>query len=123
MQVIKGFLILLLFLLSGDVLVTLLNLPISAGVAGMLLITLWFMLRGRMQEDVALASQPLIAVLAMLIMPGVVGVFFVAGRYADQWLAFVAALVVGTFLSVLTTLILMSRFTPKESVKDKDRSC
>ncbi|GAB2578339.1 CidA/LrgA family protein [Nitrincola alkalisediminis] len=123
MHVIKGFLILLLFLLSGDALVTLLNLPISAGVAGMLLITLWFMLRGRMQEDVALASQPLIAVLAMLIMPGVVGVFFVAGRYADQWLAFVAALVVGTFLSVLTTLILMSRFTPKEPTKDEDRSC
>lgn len=110
MTVIKGFLILLLFLLLGDVIVTTLHLPVSPGVIGMMMVTFWLLLRGRMQDDLAAVSQPLIALLAMLIMPGVVGVFFVVGDYAQYWLAALLALVVGTMLSVLTTLWLMSRF-------------
>ena len=39
MAVMRGFLWLLGFLLLGDVLVTLTGLPVSAGVAGMLLLT------------------------------------------------------------------------------------
>ena len=65
-------------------------------------------------EDIAAASQPLIGLLAMLIMPGVVGVFFVADDFAGQWLAVAVALVGGTLASVLTTLLLMRRFMPPE---------
>ena len=43
-----------------------------------------------------------------LIMPGVVGVFFSADQFSGQWLAVAGALLVGTFLSVLTTLLLMA---------------
>lgn len=120
MTVIKGFLILLLFLLLGDVIVTSLQLPVSAGVIGMMLVTLWLLMRGRMQNDLAAVSQPLIALLAMLIMPGVVGVFFVVGDYAQYWLAALLALVVGTMLSVLTTLWLMSRLMPTAKKPETD---
>lgn len=120
MTVIRGFLSLLLFLLLGEALVTLLHLPLSSGVAGMLLLTLWLLLRGGMDDTIAAAAQPLISVLALLIMPGVVGVFFVAGEYADQWLAVAAALVLGTLLSVATTLWLMQRFTPPLSEAQDD---
>lgn len=114
MNVVKGFLYLLGFLLVGEVLVTLLGLPISAGVIGMLLLTGWLIFRGRLHEDIAAISQPLIMLLAMLIMPGVVGVFFVLGDYAQYWLAALLALVLGTCLSVLTTLWLMSRMMPRQ---------
>lgn len=118
MSVIKGFLFLLGFLLLGDVLATLFNLPISAGVLGMLCLTFWLLVRGRMQEDLQAVAQPLIGLLALLIMPGVVGVFFVAGDYLDQWLAIFLALVIGTCLSVFTTLVLMSKLTPTESKQE-----
>jgi putative effector of murein hydrolase LrgA (UPF0299 family) len=45
----------------------------------------------------------------MLIMPGVVGVFFILNELAGQWLAIVAALLLGTLLSVFTTLWLLTR--------------
>ncbi len=119
MNVIKGFLYLLGFLLFGDILVTLLGLPISAGVIGMLLLTGWLLFRGRMHDDIAAISQPLITLLALLIMPGVVGVFFVLGDYSQYWLAALLALVLGTLLSVLTTLWLMSRMMPRQSQQEQ----
>ncbi|MCA1768820.1 MAG: CidA/LrgA family protein [Halomonas sp.] len=116
MAVLRGFLWLLGFLLLGDILATLAGLPVSAGVIGMLLLTAWLMIRGTVSADIAAAAQPLIGVLAMLIMPGVVGVFFILGTLAGQWLAILAALVGGTLLSVFTTLWLMRRLMGKESL-------
>ena len=69
----------------------------------------------------ATASQALIPLLAMLIMPGVVGVFFVIDEFAGHWTAVMIALGVGTFLSVLTTLWLMLRFMPKEADSGDER--
>jgi len=109
MAVLRGFLWLLGFLLLGDALVTLAGLPVSAGVAGMLLLGAWLMLRGTVSADIAAAAQPLIGVLAMLIMPGVVGIFFMLDALAGQWTAILSALVLGTLLSVFTTLWLMRR--------------
>lgn len=109
MPLLRGFLWLTGFWLAGESLVVLLDLPVSAGVVGMLLMTAMLMLRGGRLSDIAAASQPLIGLLAMLIMPGVVGVFFVADEFAGQWLAVAVALVVGTLASVLTTLLLMRR--------------
>ncbi|WP_192037348.1 CidA/LrgA family protein [Halomonas sp. YLGW01] len=114
MAVLRGFLWLTAFWLAGRTLVVLLDLPISAGVVGMLLMTAMLMLRGGRLSDIAAASQPLIGLLAMLIMPGVVGVFFVADEFAGQWLAVAVALVGGTLASVLTTLLLMRRCIPAE---------
>lgn len=113
MPVLRGFLWLLGFLLLGDAAVTLAGLPVSAGVAGLLLLTAWLMLRGGVNADIAAAAGPLIAVLAMLIMPGVVGVFFILDTLSGQWLAILAALVGGTLLSVFTTLWLMRRLMGK----------
>ncbi|WP_168709069.1 CidA/LrgA family protein [Onishia niordana] len=112
MALLRGFLWLTGFWLAGESLVVLLDLPISAGVVGMLLLTIALLLRIGRLEDIAAASQPLIGLLAMLIMPGVVGVFFVADEFAGQWLAVAVALVGGTLASVLTTLLLMRRCMP-----------
>ena len=114
MPALRGFLWLVGFLLCGETLVWALALPVSPGVVGMLLLTLWLALRGRGSHDIQAASQPLIAVLAMLIMPGVVGIFFIADEFAGQWLAVAAALLLGTLASVVTTLWLMLRFMPTE---------
>lgn len=108
----RGFLWLTGVWLAGETLVVLLDLPVSAGVVGMLLMTALLMLRIGRLDDIAAAGQPLIGLLAMLIMPGVVGVFFLADDFAGQWLAVAVALMGGTLASVLTTLLLMRRCMP-----------
>ncbi|MDS1308654.1 CidA/LrgA family protein [Marinobacter xiaoshiensis] len=107
MSMLRGFLILVVFFLFGEALRALFLLPVSGGVLGMILMTLSLMLRGRVSDDLASASQALISVLVLLIMPGVVGVFFLASQFSGQWLAVSVALLLGTFLSVLTTLLVM----------------
>lgn len=112
MAELRGFLWLMGFLLIGEIAVALLYLPFSAGVTGLVLLTLFFIASGQLNSDIAAASQPLIGLLAMLIMPGVVGVFFIADQFAGQWLAVGGALTLGTLLSVASTLWLMRRLMP-----------
>ncbi|WP_110684823.1 CidA/LrgA family protein [Salinicola aestuarinus] len=112
MQVLRGFLWLLVGLLFGQSVVPWLPVALPAGVVGMLALTLVFLLRGGIDADIAAVSQPLIGMLALLIMPGVVEIFFVAGRFADQAAAILVALLVGTLASVASTLWLLKRCLP-----------
>ena len=109
MPALRGILWLIGFLMIGDALVTLTGLPVSAGVAGMLLLTAWLVLHSGGFDDIAAAARPLIAALALLIMPGVVGIFFMLDELAGQLVAILAALLLGTLLSVFTTLWLLRR--------------
>lgn len=121
MSMLRGFLILVVFFLFGEALRALFLIPVSGGVLGMILVTFTLMLRGRVSDDLASASQALISVLVLLIMPGVVGIFFLASHFSGQWLAVSAALLLGTFLSVLTTLLLMKymlRLTARSRAND-----
>ncbi len=107
MPMLRGFLTLLLFLILGEGLRFVFNWPVSGGVIGMLLLTSWLMLTGGASDALANASQQLISILILLIMPGVVGVFFLGDRFDGQWIAVVVGLIAGTFLSVLTTLLVL----------------
>lgn len=109
MPVLSGFLWLISYWLIGEVVIHFTALPISSGVIGMLLLCATLAVRGRVPTNIAAAAQPLIALLAMLIMPGVVGVFFIVGDLAGQWTAILIALILGTLLSVFTTLWLLKR--------------
>lgn len=115
MPILRGFLTLILLFLLGESVRVILLLPVSGGVLGMMAMTLTLMIKGGVSDELAAASQSLISVLVLLIMPGVVGVFFLADEFQGQWLAVGAALLVGTFLSVLTTLMLMKYLVREES--------
>lgn len=108
MSMLRGFLTLVLCFMLGEALRLVFLIPVSGGVLGMILMTITLMLKGSVSDDLTTASQGLISVLVLLIMPGVVGVFFSADQFSGQWLAVAGALLVGTFLSVLTTLLLMT---------------
>lgn len=109
MPALNGFLWLLLCWLAGELIVHFTGMPISSGVIGMLLLCAALALRGRVPASLAAAAQPLIALLAMLIMPGVTGVFFMIDQLAGQWSAILTGLIAGTLLSVITTLWLLQR--------------
>ncbi|MCW4153917.1 MULTISPECIES: CidA/LrgA family protein [Halomonadaceae] len=109
MPALSGLLWLIGYWLLGEVVIHFSGLPISSGVVGMLLMCATLVVIGRVPSSIAAAAQPLIGLLAMLIMPGVVGVFFILDELAGQWLAILAALLLGTLLSVITTLWLLKR--------------
>lgn len=113
MSMLRGFLVLVLFYILGESIRLLLALPVSGGVLGMMVMTFTLMMKSSVSDELASASQGLISILVLLIMPGVVGVFFMTDQFAGQWLAVAAALLVGTFLSVLTTLLMMKLVTRK----------
>ena len=70
MPMLRGFLVLVLFFILGESVRLLLALPVSGGVLGMVVITFTLMLKGNVSDDLARASQGLISVLVLLIMPG-----------------------------------------------------
>lgn len=107
MAILRGFLILTGFFLAGEMVRASLALPFSGGVLGMLGLVLWLMMRGRVSDGLASASQSIISVLVLLIMPGVVGIFFNAQAFNGYWVAILLALTLGTILSVISTLLLM----------------
>ncbi|TGN38070.1 CidA/LrgA family protein [Marinobacter confluentis] len=107
MEILRGFLILIGFFLAGELTRLGLGLPFSGGVLGMLGLVLFLMARGRASEGLAAASQSIISVLVLLIMPGVVGIFFNVQAFNGYWIAILSALILGTLLSVVSTLLLM----------------
>ncbi|HLT13751.1 MAG TPA: CidA/LrgA family protein [Marinobacter sp.] len=109
MVMLRGFLVLVVFFLIGEALRLFVGLPVSGGVLGMVLVTFTLMVRGRVSDELAEASRGLISVLVLLITPGVVGVFFIVDQFAGHWTTVVVALVLGTLLSVVTTLLLMKQ--------------
>ncbi|BCB06161.1 hypothetical protein HVE01_36530 [Vreelandella venusta] len=109
MPALNGLLWLISYWLIGEVVIHFSGLPFSSGVVGMLLLCATLGVLGRVPSSLAAAAQPLIALLAMLIMPGVVGVFFILDELAGQWFAILIALLLGTLLSVITTLWLLQR--------------
>lgn len=84
MTLLRGFLWLLGFQLLGQLVVEALALPVSHAMAGLLLLLAWLLVNRGLSDSVATASQALIPLLAMLIMPGVVGVFFVIDEFAGH---------------------------------------
>lgn len=107
MEILRGFLVLIGFFLAGELVRLGLGLPFSGGVLGMLGLVLYLIVRGRASEGLASASQSIISVLVLLIMPGVVGIFFNAQAFNGYWIAILSALALGTLLSVISTLLLM----------------
>lgn len=104
---ILGMFILFAFLILGEAISYLLQLPVHGAAIGMLMITLWLMIRGSVSDELATASQQLISSLVLFVVPGVVGVFFLGEQFKGEWLSLGLALGVGTLLSVLTSLLLV----------------
>ncbi len=114
----RGYFLLVLFLLIGESLSFVFAWPVSGGILGMILMTLWLTASEAENTDVKAASQQLISILVVMILPGVVGVFFIGGQFEGQWLAVGVALVLGTLASVVTTFALMMALTPDASEAD-----
>lgn len=105
----QGILVLLLFLLLGDTLVALANLPVPGAVVGMLLLWLALHVKNGPSEPLRQTSLTLLQYLSLLFLPAGVGLFFLPPHIQQHWPAVLAAIVLATFISMLFSGWLIKR--------------
>ena len=111
MNMLRGFTVLLLFQLAGEVMVTLLLLPVPGPVFGMGLLLLYLVARSRDDEELEAASNTLLKHLSLLFVPAGVGVIVHVSRIEQEWFAIGVALIASTLLTLIVTAWLMSLLT------------
>lgn len=118
LKMLQGFLVLLSFLLAGDIVVYLLALPLPAPVLGMAMLLAWLGWRQR-EVPVSLqqASSGILQYLSLLFVPAGVGVILHLQRLADEWVAIVGAVLVGTLISVGLSALFLNRFVRRGAAK------
>ncbi|AOS96254.1 hypothetical protein AUP74_00787 [Microbulbifer aggregans] len=115
-----GALVLLACERLGDVLAQWLALPVPGAVLGMVLLLFGLMVYGSVPRGLAEVSGLLLRSLALLFLPAAVGVFFLHGFSAADWLALLAATTIGTLTSFLVTALLLRRLLGQGNAGEAD---
>lgn len=89
--------------LAGEVTVLFTGIPVPGPVLGMLLLLGWLFLRGGVPESVGRVADTLLAHLSLLFVPAGVGILVHWERMRGQWAAILAALVIGTLVTLAIT--------------------
>ncbi|CAH0991859.1 hypothetical protein SIN8267_01974 [Sinobacterium norvegicum] len=95
----KGLFVIFGCLLIGEALKETLNIPVPAGVLGMIVFFIGLIVVGGVGDDIAAVSDGLIKHLTLMFLPSSVGIFFLDSRFDDQWPAIIGACVLGTLLA------------------------
>lgn len=98
-----GLSVIFLALVGGEFVRQLFDLPIPSVVLGMLLLTLWCVVRGKAELRVAQASEGLLRYLGILFVPAGVGLIELGDRLEAQGLAMMVTIMLSTLLTLLTT--------------------
>ncbi len=106
--------------LAGELLVTLLALPLPGPVVGMVLLFVGLLVRRGVPAPLAATSGALLDNLALLFVPAGVGVLLHLPRLAESWAAVSAALIVSTALTLLVTGWAMSLLAPPRAEDRRD---
>ena len=99
----QTFAVLLIFQLIGEALAQVLSLSIPGPVIGLTLLIAAMTARPRLAQDLRDGAQALLQHLSLLFVPAGVGVMLHAGRVAEEWPAILAALVLGTVITLAVT--------------------
>ncbi len=97
--------------LIGELLVTVLNLPLPGPVAGMILLFGFLLVKGEIPEPLAHLSDTLLNNLSLLFVPAGVGVMLHFELLGTELIPLSVALVVSTLLTIAVSALLMVWFT------------
>ncbi len=115
MSLINGLLILLVCQCAGEAIKAYFGLSLPGPVLGMFILFIGLMLYRDVPEAVAKSSRTLIPLLGVMFLPAATGLFFLGSQYSDQWPAIIAAVVVGSLLSLIFNGLLMTFLARKRS--------
>lgn len=102
---VAAFAVLLVFQLVGEVAVQLLGLPLPGPLVGMLLLFGALVARGSLPESLAGAATGLLSHLMLLFIPAVTGVMMYFDRIGREWLALLAACILGAAITLAVTAL------------------
>ncbi|ERS90995.1 murein hydrolase transporter LrgA [Marinobacter sp. C1S70] len=111
MKFLNGVTLLLVYQLTGEILVRLLGLPIPGPVLGMIMLFVTLMIRGSAPDSLSEASSALLSHLSLLFVPAGVGMMTHFGRIADEWLPITLALFLSTVITMVATALIMQLTT------------
>jgi len=104
---------LLLFQLTGVILVRLTGVPLPGPVLGMILLFAALLLRGSTPDIFSRSSRGLLAHLSLLFVPAGVGIITHLHRVADEWLALTITLIASTALCLVVTAFTLRALTAR----------
>jgi holin-like protein len=107
MNLMNGLLILLLCQCIGEALKAYFKLSLPGPVLGMLILFCGLLVVKHVPESVSRSSQVLITQLGLMFLPASVGLFVLGDQFDDQWPAILAAVVIGSILSLLFNALVM----------------
>jgi len=102
-----AFTVLLVYQLTGEVLVLFTGLPVPGPVVGMLLLFLTLVVRGAAPAWLRDTCQGLLQHLSLLFVPAGVGVMLHFKRLGAEWLPIAVALVASTVITIGVTALVM----------------
>ncbi|MGI1669160.1 MAG: CidA/LrgA family protein [Neptuniibacter sp.] len=114
---IKGFVILLVCQLIGEVFVAFLSVPIPGSVVGMLILFLGLIFGGRVPSGLRVACEGLLKCLPLFLVPAGVGLMNYFGVLSEYWAGLLVALFVSTLVTMVVVAVLikcLSRHDAKE---------
>jgi holin-like protein len=105
--------------LLGEVLVRLAHVPVPGPVLGLVLLVCYLAWRKQVPEDVQRTSSGLLTHLSLLFIPAGTGVMVHIHTLKTEWLPILAALLLGTILTLIVTVFVftaVARLTGAERV-------
>lgn len=118
---VHGFLILLVCQLLGELMVTLLEVPIPGSVVGMVLLLIGLIIRGEVPEGLRLTGEGLLKVLPLLLVPAGVGLMTHFELLSVYWGELLIALFVSTLVTMFVVALLL-KLLSKEKVVSGNNS-
>ena len=110
---------LLLYQLTGEILVHVLDLPVPGPVIGMALLFLTLVIRGYSKRPIPRALQQtantLLQHLSLLFVPAGTGVMLYLQLIMDEWLPISVALIISTFGGMTVTALILRALTRQKS--------
>lgn len=120
MKLINGILVLLLCQCCGEAIKAYFDLSLPGPVLGMLFLFAGLTVMGKVPKPIEHSSQQLISLLGLMFLPAAAGIFFLGAQFADQWLAIIAAIAIGTFLSLLFNVLIMRSLANRRKNRHRD---
>ena len=111
MTFLNGMTLLLIYQLVGEISVHMLQWPVPGPVLGMVLLFLTLLLRKGIPASIDSSSHALLSHLSLLFVPAGVGMMVYLERLKQEWLPIVAALFLGTLITLSVSALVMQATT------------
>lgn len=113
---IRGFILLLLCQLAGELIARSLDVPVPGGVIGMLLLFIGLLLYRGVPEELEQASQGVLKHLALYFVPASVGIMTMGPLLAQEGVRIGVVMVLSTLIPLIACGYLLDRWLAKRGV-------